>query len=333
MKNKILGKILVICVIILFVGVFVVPSISGNNIINSENIIKPQPARDVLFNDELDQSQTECYLGFPLGWGYYGYDSGPCAQSFTPQKNIMTRVFLYVGKVGSPDIFHFAIREELDGVDLVTVSKDQSQFPYWNNPQWIEFNFDDIPVIAGEKYYMICSTQPKTNTFYEVWFGINDPYPYGTAFAKIDGGPWEEDIYVDLSFKTYGIGGPPNKPSTPSGPVNGVVGTSYNYSSFTSDPDGDQIFYLFDWGDGTDSGWIGPFNSGDTGSAGHKWNFKGTYNIKVKAKDTYNAESVWSNPLSVTIPRNKQIINRPFLNCLKSHPNMLPLLQKLLISL
>jgi hypothetical protein len=318
--------------IFIIIGFFILNSLNGIAISIKEEITdqnhltifntnNPEP-----ISDELDQSQTECYLGFPLGWGYYGYDSGPCAQSFTPQKNIMTRVFLYVGKVGTPNALNFAIRGELDGEDLATISKDQSQIPAWNNPQWIEFNFDDIPVKAGEKYYIVCSSQPKTNTFYEVWFGINDPYPYGTAFAKIGGGPWEEDIYVDFAFKTYGEGDSPNKPSTPNGPVNGAVGTSYTYSSFTSDPDGDDIYYLFDWGDGTDSGWIGPYNSGDTGSASHKWTSRGTYKIKVKAKDTYNAESVWSDPLSVIIPRNKEINNRLFSRFI----GQFPLLQKLI---
>ncbi|PNX47070.1 MAG: hypothetical protein BV456_11470, partial [Thermoplasmata archaeon M8B2D] len=74
------------------------------------------------------------------------------------------------------------------------------------------------------------------------------------------------------------------------------------------DPQNDEIFYFFDWGDGTDSGWVGPFDSGVTVEASHKWTEKGSYSIIVKAKDTEGHESEWSEPLSVSMPKTK-IIN------------------------
>ena len=98
---------------------------------------------------------------------------------------------------------------------------------------------------------------------------------------------------------------PPNKPNKPSGPTSGKAGTSYTYSTSTTDPDGDQVYYWFDWGDGTNSGWLGPYNSGQTVSASHTWSEKGSYNIKVKAKDTNDAESDWSDPLPITMPKSK----------------------------
>jgi hypothetical protein len=33
----------------------------------------------------------------------------------------------------------------------------------------------------------------------------------------------------------------------------------------------DEIYYLFDWGDGTDIGWLGPYDSVDTVTASHTW--------------------------------------------------------------
>ncbi len=49
------------------------------------------------------------------------------------------------------------------------------------------------------------------------------------------------------------------------------------------DSNGEPIFYKFDWDDGTDSGWIGPYNSGQTINASHIWNSKGNYAVKVNA--------------------------------------------------
>ncbi len=124
-----------------------------------------------------------------------------------------------------------------------------------------------------------------------------------------------------------GITVPPNKPNTPSGPANGKTRTEYTYSVSTTDLDGDDLYYLIDWDDGTYSGWKGPFASGTTGLAAHKWNNQGKYQIKVKARDTYGVESEWSNSLLVTIQGNSKIVNGLFL---QSHPHMFPILQLLL---
>jgi len=125
-----------------------------------------------------------------------------------------------------------------------------------------------------------------------------------------------------------GYNQPPNKPAKPSGPLTGKPGTSYTYSSTTTDPDVDQVSYWFDWGDGENSGWVGPFPSGNAGSASHTWKTKGNYNIKVKAKDTHCSESVWSDSLTVTMPRTRAI-NTPLLKFLENHPNLFPILQLL----
>ena len=102
------------------------------------------------------------------------------------------------------------------------------------------------------------------------------------------------------------INNPPNKPSKPSGPTTGSPGTDYTYSSSANDIEGNQIFYFFDWGDNTTSGWIGPYGSGQTASASHKWDVERSYEIKVKARDTNLDESDWSEPLPVSIPKNKE---------------------------
>ena len=102
---------------------------------------------------------------------------------------------------------------------------------------------------------------------------------------------------------------PPAKPSKPSGPVNGNTGISYTYSTSTTDPNNDKVYYMFDWGDGTNSGWIGPFNSGSAGSATKTWNKQGTYEVKAVAKDIHGKLSDWSDPLTVTLPRTKSTKN------------------------
>jgi len=125
---------------------------------------------------------------------------------------------------------------------------------------------------------------------------------------------------------------PPAKPTTPSGPTSGTVGTEYTYTTSTTDPEGDKIYYMFNWGDGTTSGWIGPLNSGATASAKKTWSKKGTYEIKVVAKDQHGVLSDWSDPLSVSLPRIRQtsmlfqILEKIF----ERYPNAFPIIRQLL---
>ncbi len=115
-----------------------------------------------------------------------------------------------------------------------------------------------------------------------------------------------------FTFTTVEENLPPEKPETPTGWTEGRLHVIYSYNSTTVDLNGDQIWYLFDWGDGSDSGWIGPFESGAVVTANHSWSKKGAYEVKVKAKDTYNSESNWSDPLPITMPFSKDIIRDRF---------------------
>ncbi len=97
------------------------------------------------------------------------------------------------------------------------------------------------------------------------------------------------------------VNSPPQTPDTPSGITHGEPGISYDYSTSTTDPEGDDIFYWFDWGDGIEGDWLGPYTSGETCTASNTWVDPGIYDVKVKAKDTYDGESNWSDSLSVGI--------------------------------
>jgi hypothetical protein len=96
---------------------------------------------------------------------------------------------------------------------------------------------------------------------------------------------------------------PPSKPVTPSGPTTGKPGRIYIYFTYASDPEGDQIFYKWEWGDDTTSDWLGPYDSNERARASHIWKEEGEYKVRVKAKDVYGAESNWSDPLKVSMPR------------------------------
>ena len=96
----------------------------------------------------------------------------------------------------------------------------------------------------------------------------------------------------------------PNKPII-SGTRDGQILKEYEYSATSWDCDKDQIFYMFDWGDGANSDWVGPYNSGETCSASKIWEKPSFYDVRVKSKDSDDAESEWSDIIDVLMPKNK----------------------------
>lgn len=98
---------------------------------------------------------------------------------------------------------------------------------------------------------------------------------------------------------------PPAVP-TIQGPTQGKPGTSYSYTIVTTDSENDEVFYFVDWGDSTNSSWIGPYSSGDVIIQSHTWSKKGSYDIKAKAKDHHGLESDWGT-FEITMPFSSHI--------------------------
>jgi hypothetical protein len=108
-----------------------------------------------------------------------------------------------------------------------------------------------------------------------------------------------------------GSSNPPQTPLQPVGQSGGIAYHLYSFETSTTDPESDQIYYKWDWGNEIGD-WEGPFDSGDTAVSSHYWSTAGTYEIRVKAKDDNGSvESDWSDskefditgrsPLSVSI--------------------------------
>ncbi len=88
---------------------------------------------------------------------------------------------------------------------------------------------------------------------------------------------------------------------TITGESSGKIKQLYNYTICSTDTENENISYYVDWGDETNTGWIGPFPSSQQQTVNHTWNKKGTYTIKAKARDSHEQESDWGT-LSVTMP-------------------------------
>ncbi|HIG99719.1 MAG TPA: hypothetical protein HA258_03960, partial [Thermoplasmata archaeon] len=134
-------------------------------------------------------------------------------------------------------------------------------------------------------------------------------------------------------FKSNGAcGGNENEPpETPSitGPAQGTIGFSYGYNFTTVDPDNDDVYYYIDWGDGTYSEWIGPYPSGMEITRVHTYSEQGTYSLRAKAKDIFDAESDWGT-ISVIMPTEYHFsLHGLIQHLLEMFPNLFPVLRHL----
>jgi carboxypeptidase T len=216
--------------------------------------------------------------------------------------------------------------------------KEYSLANYTNDSVFIRIRAvtDDYTLVEGfyiDDMYPVPtfnSTQTLSNTItehhYDITGKIQGDYYYRVMGYNTAKG-WG-DFSTLRKVIVSNITNEPPDPPTINGPTTGKVGTRYIYSVVSTDPDGNDVFYFIDWGDGTNSSWIGPYASAQTITANHTWSAQGTYVIKAKARDSYGAESSWST-LSVKMP-----MSLPFLSfwqrLFERFPNAFPILRHLL---
>ena len=132
----------------------------------------------------------------------------------------------------------------------------------------------------------------------EIW-RYDDGHYFGSGFAIFDG-----HVYT-VAYKAiyaFGTNEPPGTPDKPDGPTEGTAGKEYCYTTSTIDPDGNAVWYKWDWGN-EQSDWIGPSDSGEEVEECHTWTESGTYQVKVKARVGFWNESDWSEPIVVGITK------------------------------
>ena len=175
---------------------------------------------------------------------------------------------------------------------------------------WKSFSFDKK--VTPGNYIFTCyfsrSYTLRSESYSIHGNGNDNSYLQGTRYTSTGGHPedwntWKPSVW-DLKFKIMILTeierNTPKTPNQPSGPASGHTGISYTYSTSATDPNGDQIQYIFDWGDGTQ----GPtdfVNSGLDTSASHSWTDPGNYTIKAMAIDSGYFESELSDGLTITI--------------------------------
>jgi hypothetical protein len=150
-------------------------------------------------------------------------------------------------------------------------------------------------------FFTVCCTSGTYTQGQAHQWGLVEMYTNGLwYYDKYETFEWgalwgNPDLQMGLINKA------PDMPTKPSGPTTGVNNVDYTFSTMSQDPDQEDLYYQFNWGDGTVSDWYGPYASGQTIEATYAWPEAGIYDITVRAKDVVGGQSLWSEPLTITI--------------------------------
>lgn len=161
------------------------------------------------------------------------------------------------------------------------------------------------------KYFFISSITSEEKTQGQAHqYAISEMYQRGLWFqlkyetfvhATLFGNP-------NLGIAPVSDNTPPNTPDKPVGPSSGKINVKYTFTSVSTDNEGEELYYCWSWGDG-ETEWVGPYSSGEECSVTHKWTSEGSYEIKVKVRDSEGAESDWSESIEVSMPKSRNKIN------------------------
>ncbi len=136
--------------------------------------------------------------------------------------------------------------------------------------------------------------------------------PVVTASRSIE---HKKEIYMEKNSQiTFDDENTPPNPPLIQGPTSGIIGEIYLYTITLTDPDeDDQMFYLeVDFGDGIqheDCGCDRSWQNGTVLEVSHQWKNAGDYGIAARVQDGYGDWSEWSDPLFVSMPKNKESSN------------------------
>ncbi|MCK4901973.1 MAG: agmatine deiminase family protein [Thermoplasmatales archaeon] len=165
---------------------------------------------------------------------------------------------------------------------------------YWKT-EGESWNFIEMDYIGNDEYNALIPPQ-ETGTV--VYYYVH---------AEDNSGRSENHPYIGApmaySFTTDFDNSPPEITSI-NGSTNGKPGETYEYCINVNDPDEDDLYVLWEWGDGDTTGWLGPYAYAEEFCASHSWDDEGTFTIKVKVRDIHGAESDWAT-LEVTMTKSR----------------------------
>ncbi|MFH0852053.1 MAG: M64 family metallopeptidase [bacterium] len=164
--------------------------------------------------------------------------------------------------------------------------------PISNLPLEIVWIVDGVPIagVSSDSFFVTVAS----GTDRKVELQVKDRTPF--VHPSMEGGHLTRSRVWHIWNESV------SSPASIAGPASGYVGKNYVFS--VNSPGsicslGHGVQYLFDWGDGTDSGWL----PAGALKASKKWSMESIYDIKVRARCFVHNQvmSDWSAVLAVAI--------------------------------
>ncbi|UCF13282.1 MAG: VCBS repeat-containing protein [Thermoplasmatales archaeon] len=176
-------------------------------------------------------------------------------------------------------------------------------------------NDSDIDFIAGinDHVYLCVNRQSHFDPYS---LGNLPPSEQGYSDHLRLGGLSSSDYDNDgkIDFLTGGVQGvvrlyinnfkqiPPLRPSIRQ-PTEFHPNRELEFGFTAHDVNDDDIYYYIDWGNGKNTGWLGPYASGEGIDIGHIWRRPCSFVVSVKAKDD-DGEGDWKHYILILFPRS-----------------------------
>ena len=183
-----------------------------------------------------------------------------------------------------------------------------------SNP--IEFNFPDVSI--NEELSVVTEEEVTVpagnfNSFkitgqnFKAWFSsdigyvakLTGSFPLGVANTNFQA---SLDGLISTNFN-YPENNAPYVPLF-NGPTQVTAGVEHDFTISTIEPNGDDIYYIVDWGDGTIDDWFGPYADAEEVTITHTFEDQADFYCRAKAKDVNGYQTCWADPFIVTAPVN-----------------------------
>jgi hypothetical protein len=208
------------------------------------------------------------------------------------------------------DMISYAVTTN-DGNNLIVFEDTQSEWLYTYTSDVNELYTEYIQLILEHGGYTWGSDH---NSFWD--YGYSALFYFEYTETPYYHGPGDTIEHINATYAAKNMrlifatlaelseaGFKSNPPANPTltGPTIGIINKEYTYSVVTTEPDGENVYYYIDWGDGTNTGWMGSYSPGDTVTVQKSWSTPANYTVYARAKDINEVNSGWSNPLFVSI--------------------------------
>jgi hypothetical protein len=204
-----------------------------------------------------------------------------------------------------------------DGGFLIAATKNHNGFSSPKDTLWL-IKTDELGNVEWNALY----GGDKTERGYNAQQTSEGGYIISGATESSGSGSWDGIIIKYSPFDNNR----PNKPDTPEGNKRGDIEIEYTFISSSNDQDGEQIYYRWDWGDGSLSDWLGPYASNEECSASYSWEEKDKFEIRVMVKDEHGGESDWSDPFTFSTPMKLDLYDYIIFRLISRFPFLKPLI-------